>query len=45
MRELEDLPPDQQEWVRRVVDAAPELTSAQQSKLLALFDGETDAQR
>lgn len=36
---LEDLPPNQQQWVREQVDRAPELTPAQQSDLLALLDG------
>jgi hypothetical protein len=36
---LDDLPEDQQAWVRQVVEKAPELTPAQQAKLLALFDG------
>jgi hypothetical protein len=43
MPDLADLPDDQQAWVRDVVEKAPELTPAQQSKLLALFDGEPDA--
>ncbi len=38
MTRLEDLPPDQQAWVRKVVDPAPPLTPAQESGLVALCD-------
>jgi hypothetical protein len=38
----EDLPPEQQAWIRRQVDRAPELSESQRAGLSAIFDGGDD---
>jgi hypothetical protein len=42
MTTLEDLPEDQQAWIRRQIDAAPTLSPQQRAALSALFDQAED---